>query len=83
MSKRASLVPTLFIACRERLAASAAESFVVGDAVWDLLAAKRAGMLAVGLTSGGISADALREAGAYRVYRGPDELLEHLSDLGF
>ena len=44
--------------------------YVVGDAVWDLLAARRAGMLRVGLLSGGYGEDELLAAGAFRVYRG-------------
>jgi phosphoglycolate phosphatase-like HAD superfamily hydrolase len=58
------------------------DSFVVGDAVWDLLAARRAGMLSVGVLSGGYGEDELTQAGAFRVYRDADELHESLDDLG-
>lgn len=74
--------PDMFQVCRKRLDVPAADCFIVGDAVWDLLAAKRAGMLAVGLTSGGIGADQLRAAGAYRVYDGPQAMLDNLADFG-
>ena len=55
---------------------------MVGDAVWDLLAARRAGMLSIGLLSGGYGADELERAGAYRVYRDAAELLASLDELG-
>jgi phosphoglycolate phosphatase-like HAD superfamily hydrolase len=58
------------------------DCWVVGDAVWDLLAARRAGMLSVGLLTGGYGADELGQAGAYRIYRDPLELLGSLDELG-
>lgn len=60
----------------------AEDCYVVGDAVWDLLAARRAGMLSIGLLSGGYGEDELSRAGAYRVYRDPLELLNSLDELG-
>jgi phosphoglycolate phosphatase-like HAD superfamily hydrolase len=54
----------------------------VGDAVWDLLAARRARMLSVGVLSGGYGADELTAAGAYRVYRDVGELADSLDELG-
>ena len=56
---------------------------MVGDAVWDLLAARRAGMLGVGLLSGGYGADELARAGAFRVYRDPAELLDRSTNWGW
>ena len=53
---------------------------VVGDAVWDIEAAQRAGLPCIGLTGGGISAQELRDAGAAAVYDDPADLLEHLAD---
>src|ERR1700677_2640523 len=67
--KRAKPEPDLFIQCQERLGASEKDCFVVGDATWDILAARRAGMLGVGLLSGGYGEDELYRAGAFRVYR--------------
>jgi phosphoglycolate phosphatase-like HAD superfamily hydrolase len=58
------------------------DCYVVGDAVWDLLAARRAGMLSVGLLSGGYGEAELSQAGAFRVYRDPAELLRSLDELG-
>jgi HAD superfamily hydrolase (TIGR01509 family) len=79
---RAKPEPDLFLACAERLGEPAAHCYVVGDAVWDLLAARRAGMLAVGLLSGGYGENELLAAGAYRVYRDADELRHSLDELG-
>jgi HAD superfamily hydrolase (TIGR01509 family) len=79
---RAKPEPDLFLACQQRLGVPVNECYVIGDAVWDLLAARRAGMLSVGLLSGGYGEDELRAAGAFRVYRDALELLESLDELG-
>ena len=79
---RAKPEPDLFLACQERLGVSIAECYVVGDAVWDLLAARRADMLSVGLLTGGYGEDELLAAGAYRVYRDAAELHDSLDELG-
>jgi HAD superfamily hydrolase (TIGR01509 family) len=80
--ERAKPEPDLFLACQEKLGVSPAECYVVGDAVWDLLAARRAGMLGIGLLSGGYGEEELARAGAYRVYHDPAELLSHIYQLG-
>ena len=80
--RRAKPEPDLFLACQERLGVAIADCYVIGDAVWDLLAARRAGMLSIGLQTGGYGEDELRAAGAFRVYRDPAELLESLDELG-
>jgi HAD superfamily hydrolase (TIGR01509 family) len=74
--------PDLFLAAAERLGVDIAESIVVGDSVWDLLAARRARALGVGLLSGGYGQDELERAGAYRVYADPADLLGHLDEIG-
>jgi len=79
---RAKPEPDLFLACQERLGVEIRDCYVVGDAVWDLLAARRAGMLSVGLLTGGYGEDELLPAGAFRVYRGADELLDAIDELG-
>jgi HAD superfamily hydrolase (TIGR01509 family) len=79
---RAKPEPDLFLTCAERLGADAGECYVVGDAVWDLLGARRAGMLSVGLLSGGYGEDELTRAGAFRVYRDAAELQISLDELG-
>ncbi len=80
--QRAKPEPDLFLTCAERLGVASLECFVIGDATWDLLAARRAGMLSVGLLSGGYGEDELTRAGAFRVYRDADELRESLDELG-
>jgi HAD superfamily hydrolase (TIGR01509 family) len=79
---RAKPEPDLFLACSDRLGLSPEDCYVVGDAVWDLLAARRARMLSVGLLSGGYGDDELTRAGAFRVYRDPEELRHSLDELG-
>jgi len=79
---RAKPEPDLFVECARRLGVHADECYVVGDAVWDLLAARRAKMLSVGLLSGGYGADELQAAGAFRVYRDAAQLRVSLDDLG-
>ena len=74
--------PDLFVAAAEGLGVSIEASVVVGDSVWDLLAARRARALGVGLFSGGYGEDELNRAGAYRVYQDPDDLLRHLDEVG-
>ena len=74
--------PDLFLAAAARLGANPQESFVVGDSIWDLLAATRATAIGVGLLSGGYGREELERAGAYRVYEDPADLLAHLDELG-
>jgi HAD superfamily hydrolase (TIGR01549 family) len=74
--------PDLFIAAAEALGKPIAESFVVGDSVWDQLAAQRAHALGIGVLSGGYGREELETAGAYRVYDDPQDLLEHIDELG-
>jgi HAD superfamily hydrolase (TIGR01549 family) len=74
--------PDLFLAAADRLGVSIHDSIVVGDSVWDLLAARRARALGVGLLSGGYGQEELERAGAYRVYQDPRDLLDHLDEVG-
>jgi phosphoglycolate phosphatase-like HAD superfamily hydrolase len=80
--QRAKPDPDLFLAAARRLGVPMAEVVVVGDSVWDLLAARRAGSLGVGLLSGGYGEEELQSAGAYRVYEDPADLLAHLDEVG-
>jgi HAD superfamily hydrolase (TIGR01509 family) len=80
--KRAKPDPDLFLAAAERLQVSMANAMVVGDSVWDLLAARRAGCLAIGLLSGGYGKEELEQVGAYRVYQDPADMLAHLDEVG-
>lgn len=74
--------PDLFLAAAERLKVNISDSVVIGDSVWDLLAARRARALGIGLLSGGYGQDELERAGAYRVYQDPADLLRHLDEVG-
>jgi HAD superfamily hydrolase (TIGR01509 family) len=74
--------PDLFLTAADRIGADIVNSVVVGDSVWDLLAARRARALGVGLLSGGYGREELLFSGAYRVYEDPRDLLKHLDELG-
>ena len=79
---RAKPEPDLFIECARRLEADPDDCYVIGDAVWDLLAARRAKMLSVGVLSGGYGEEELARAGAFQVYRDAEELRTSLDELG-
>ena len=74
--------PDLFLTAADRIGADITHSVVVGDSVWDLLAARRARALGVGLLSGGYGREELIYSGAYRVYDDPRDLLDHLDEVG-
>ena len=74
--------PDLFLAAADRLGVSIQVASVVGDSVWDMLAARRAHSLGIGLLSGGYGTEELERAGAYRVFEDPADLLEHLDEVG-
>ena len=75
--------PDLFLAAAERLNAPITTAIVVGDSIWDMLAATRCRALGVGLLSGGYGAEELRQSGAIRVYEDPADLLRHIDEVGF
>lgn len=74
--------PDLFIAAAAAVGVPVTECFVVGDSVWDMLAAQRAHALGVGVLSGGYGREELVSAGAFRVYDDPADLLHHIDELG-
>jgi HAD superfamily hydrolase (TIGR01549 family) len=74
--------PDLFLAAADRLGVDIEIASVVGDSVWDMLAARRARALGIGLLSGGYGLEELERAGAYRVYEDPADLLNHLDEVG-
>jgi HAD superfamily hydrolase (TIGR01509 family) len=74
--------PDLFVAAAERLGAPIESAVVVGDSIWDMLAAARCRALGVGLLSGGYGARELQEATAFRVYQDPADMLDHIDELG-
>ena len=74
--------PDLFLAAAARLNAPITSAVVIGDSIWDMLAARRCQALGVGLLSGGYGLGELERAGAYRVYEDPADLLDHLDEVG-
>jgi HAD superfamily hydrolase (TIGR01549 family) len=80
--ERAKPDPDLFLAAGDKLGIALENCVVVGDSIWDLLAARRARALGVGLLSGGYGREELERAGAYRVYEDPADLLLHLDEVG-
>jgi len=80
--ERAKPDPHLFLAAAQLVGTEPRHCFVVGDSIWDLLAAQRAGALGVGLLSGGYGRAELQAAGAYRVYNDPADLLLRLEEVG-
>ena len=82
MVRHAKPDPDLFLAAATMLGVDPADAMVVGDSVWDLLAARRARALGIGLLSGGYGREELERAGAYRVYADPADLLAHADEVG-
>lgn len=74
--------PDLFLAAAERLGVAIETACVVGDSIWDMLAARRARALGIGVLSGGYGTEELERAGAYRVYDDPADLLAHIDEVG-
>jgi len=74
--------PDLFLAAAARLGAPIETAVVVGDSIWDMLAAARCRALGVGLLCGGYGAEELQKATAVRVYEDPADLLAHIDELG-
>ena len=74
--------PDLFLAAAEKLGIDVEDACVVGDSIWDMLAARRARALGIGLLSGGYGAEELERSGAYRVYEDPADMLAHIDEVG-
>jgi HAD superfamily hydrolase (TIGR01509 family) len=72
--------PDIVEVALEKASAPAAESIFVGDSVYDVEAASRAGVAAIGVRSGGVSSAELVDAGALAVYDDPADLLAHLDE---
>jgi HAD superfamily hydrolase (TIGR01549 family) len=80
--KYAKPEPDLFLTAADRLKVGPEGASVVGDSVWDMLAATRARFLSIGLLSGGYGLEELERSGAYRVFEDPADLLKHLDEVG-
>jgi HAD superfamily hydrolase (TIGR01549 family) len=73
--------PDLFLEAAARLGVDIHHSLVIGDSTWDMLAAQRARALGVGMLSGGYGEAELQQAGAFRVYADPADLLWHIDEI--
>ena len=73
--------PDLFVEAARRVGSSTAGSYVIGDSIWDMLAAARCGALGIGLLSGGYGREELMDAGALRVYDDPADMLSNLDEV--
>lgn len=73
--------PDLFLAAAQKLNVPIDECLVIGDAVWDMLAARRCQATGIGLLSGGYDTGELERAGALRVYDDPMSFLHHLDEV--
>jgi HAD superfamily hydrolase (TIGR01509 family) len=72
--------PDIVQTALDKAGLDAAQALFVGDTVWDVEAAKRAGLDCVAVLTGGIPEHDLREAGAVAVYRDVKHLLEEFDD---
>jgi HAD superfamily hydrolase (TIGR01549 family) len=81
-AEKAKPSPDIFVAAAKSLKARLNGCIVVGDSVWDLLAAGRKGALGVGMLSGGYGEEELHRSGAFRIYADPEDMLLHLEQLG-
>lgn len=73
--------PDLFVTAAERLGMDIQHALVLGDSIWDMLAAQRCRALGVGLLSGGYGQEELERAGAFRVYEDPADVLRHIDEI--
>jgi HAD superfamily hydrolase (TIGR01509 family) len=80
--EKAKPSPDVFVTAAKKLRVDIGDCIVVGDSVWDVLAAGRKRALPVSLLCGGYGGDELERSGAFRVYNDPRDLLEHLEQLG-
>ncbi len=81
-AEKAKPSPDIFMAAAQSLKVRLSDCIVVGDSVWDLLAAGRKGALGVGMLSGGYGEEELHRAGAFRIYSDLQDMLLHLEQLG-
>lgn len=74
--------PDVFVLAANRVGVPIENCIVIGDSVWDMLAAGRRRALGVGLLCGGYSHEELAQSGAFRTYSDPADMLDHIEDLG-
>jgi HAD superfamily hydrolase (TIGR01509 family) len=81
--ERSKPCPDIFEAALARVGVAAGQALVVGDTPWDMKAAARTGLAAIGFRSGGFDDRDLLEAGARALYDGPEDLLRRYQDSPF
>lgn len=72
--------PDIINIALERAGVEPEHAVFVGDAVWDVEACKRAGVVTIALLSGGVSKCELEQAGAHQVFEDAIDLCQHLDD---
>ncbi len=80
--KQAKPSPDVFVLAANRLGFPIENCIVIGDSIWDMLAAGRRRALGVGILAGGYSQEELTQSGAFRTYSDPADMLKHIEDLG-
>ena len=70
--------PEVFVKAMESGSIDPGRALAVGDSVWDIRAARSAGIACITVETGGFSQHELSEAGSIRVYRDVSELLSQL-----
>jgi HAD superfamily hydrolase (TIGR01509 family) len=79
-AERAKPHPDVVAAALEHIQADPSEAIMLGDTVWDVQAGRRAGVPTAAVLSGGITREALEDAGAAAIYAGPLEVRAHLEE---
>ncbi|MDJ0376428.1 HAD family hydrolase [Cryobacterium sp. PH31-L1] len=74
--------PDIVRVALDRAGVEPAEAVFIGDSVWDMVAASRAGVQPFAMLCGGIAEQMLIEAGAAAIFENPADLLARLPDLG-
>src|ERR1700712_107113 len=72
--------PDILEAALQQTGTDPQHAVMVGDTVWDVEAAKKAGVRFIAVLTGGISRQALEEAGADAIYDDAQDLLKNLDD---
>lgn len=72
--------PDIIEVALQRAGVDAHDAVYVGDAVWDVEACKRAGVVSLAVLTGGVSRGELENAGAQEVFDSAQELCERISE---
>ena len=78
--ENAKPAPELMEAAMDKSGLDPEHTVAIGDTVWDVQSASRAGIRCIAVTCGGIGEAALRDAGAVEVWKDPADLLAHLDE---